>query len=86
MKKNTNWKKILKNLIDYNNKITDIEDKIPDVSDLATETALTTVENEIPDVSNLVKKQIINLKLQKLKTNLIIIITINILILKSLIN
>ena len=86
MKKNTNWKKILKNLIDYNNKITDIEDKIPDVSDLATKTALTTVENEIPDVSNLVKKQIINLKLQKLKTNLIIIITINILILKSLIN
>ena len=54
MKKNTNWKKILKNLIDYNNKITDIEDKIPDVSDLATKTALTTVENEIPDVSNLV--------------------------------
>ena len=86
MKKNTNWKKILKNLIDYNTKITNIEDKIPDVNDLATKTALTTVENEIPDVSNLVKKQIINLKLQKLKTNLIIIITINILILKSLIN
>ena len=86
MKKNTNWKKILKNLIDYNTKITNIEDKIPDVNDLATKTALTTVENEIPDVSNLVKKQIINLKLQKLKTNLIIIITINILMLKSLIN
>ena len=54
MKKNTNWKKILKNLIDYNTKITNIEDKIPDVNDLATKTALTTVENEIPDVSNLV--------------------------------
>ena len=54
LKKNTNWKKILKNLIDYNTKITNIEDKIPDVNDLATKTALTTVENEIPDVSNLV--------------------------------
>ena len=67
-------------------KLTELENEIPDVSNLATKTALTTVENEIPDVSNLVKKQIINLKLQKLKTNLIIIITINILILKSLIN
>ena len=86
MKKNTNWKKILKNLIDYNNKITDIEDKIPDVSDLATKTALTTVENEIPDVSFVVKKHIITLKLQKLKMNLIIIIMTNILLIKSLIN
>ena len=29
--------------------------KIPDVSSLATKTALTTVENKIPDVSDLVK-------------------------------
>ena len=32
---------------DYNTKITEIEDKIPDISDLATKTALTTVENKI---------------------------------------
>ena len=37
-------------------KLTELENKIPDVSSLATKTALTTVENKIPDVSNLVKK------------------------------
>ena len=71
---------------DYNSKIADIEGKILDVTNLATKTALTTVENKIPSVSNLVKKQIITLKLQKLKINLIIIITINMLILKSVLN
>ena len=50
---------------DYNTKITEIEGKIPDISNLATKTAL--------------KKQIITLKLQQLKINLIIIIMINIL-------
>ena len=70
----------------YGAKISEIEDKIPDVSNLVTKTALTTVENKIPSVSSLVKKQIITPKLQKLKTNLIIIIMINILTLKNLIN
>ena len=45
-----------------NNKIADIEGKIPPISNLATETALTAVEKIIPDVSNLVKKQTITLK------------------------
>ena len=49
-------------------KLTELENKIPDISNLATKTALATVENKIPDVSNLVKKQIIILKLQKLRT------------------
>ena len=40
----------------YDAKITELENKIPDVSNLATKTALTTVENKIPDVSNLVKR------------------------------
>ena len=40
----------------YNTKITEIEVKTPDISNLATKTALTTVENKIPGVSNLVKK------------------------------
>ena len=71
---------------DYNTKITEIEGNVTDISNLATKTALTTVENKIPSVSSLVKKkQIITLKLQKLKINLIIIIMINILILQSLI-
>ena len=59
---------------DYNIKITEIEGKIPDVSNLATKTALITVANEIPNVSSPVKKQIIAIKLQKLKINLIIVI------------
>ena len=71
---------------DYDSKVTGIEGKIPDVTNLATKTTLITVENKIPKVSSLVKKKIMTLKLQKLKMNLIIIITINILILKSLIN
>ena len=35
-------------------KLTELENKIPDISNLATKTALTTVENKIPSVSNLV--------------------------------
>ena len=70
---------------DYNSNITEIENKIPDVINLATKTALTTEENKIPSVTNLVKKQIITLKLQKLKINLIITIIINILLLQNLI-
>ena len=67
-------------------KLTELENKIPDISNLATKTALATVENKIPDVSNLVKKQIMILKLQKFKRNLLTIIMTNILILQSLIN
>ena len=45
--------------------------EIPDISNLATKTALTTVENKIPSASNLVKqKQTITQKLLKLKINL----------------
>ena len=66
-------------------KLTVSKNKIPDISDLATKTALTAAENKIPDVSTLVKKQIIILKIQKLKISLLTIIT-TLLILKSLIN
>ena len=52
---------------DYDGKTTEIEAKIPDISNSATKAELTTVENKIPDVSGLAKKQIIALKLQKLK-------------------
>ena len=69
----------------YNTKITELENNIPDISNLATKTALTTVENKIPGVSNLVKKQTIIIKLQKLKRKLLITIMINILTLQSLI-
>ena len=65
-------------------KLTELENKIPDISNLATKITLTAVEKKIPDVSSLVKKQIITQKLLKLKVNLIIIIMINILLFKSL--
>ena len=70
---------------DYDTKIAEIEVKNPDISNLTTKTALTTVENKILDVSNLAKKQIITLKLKKLKRNLVIIIMINILLLQNFI-
>ena len=47
---------------------------------------LTPVENRIPIVSNFVKKQIMTQKLVKLKRNLLIIITMNILQLLNLIS
>ena len=39
----------------YSAKASEIENKIPSISDLATSSALTAVENKIPDVKNLVK-------------------------------
>ena len=35
-------------------KLTELENKTPDISNLATKTALTAAENKIPNVSNLV--------------------------------
>ena len=72
---------------DYDAKITEIEGKIPNVTNSVARTALTTIENKIRSVGSLVKKkkQIMTLKLQKLKINSIIIIMINILLLQSLI-
>ena len=65
-------------------KLTELENKILDISNLATKSALNTLENKILDVNKLAKKQIIILKLLILKISLIIMI--NILILRSLIN
>ena len=66
-------------------KLTELENKIPNVSRLATKTALTAVENKIPSVNDLVKKQNIVQKLLKLERNLLTIIMTNILQLQSLI-
>ena len=38
----------------YNTDKTELENKIPDISNLATKTALTAIENKIPSVNNLV--------------------------------
>ena len=71
-------------MADYNTKITEIENKIPDVNSLATKTALTAVENKITDASGLVKKTDYNTKITEIEKKLIIIM-INILQLQSLI-
>ena len=42
-------------LTEFNVKVTEIEGKIPSITGLATNSALTAVENKIPDVSSLVK-------------------------------
>ena len=40
----------------FSSKITEIEDKIPSISYLTTNSALTAIENKITDVSSLVKQ------------------------------
>ena len=52
---------LLKNKIiiiirNYNSKIAEIKDKIPSITGLVTNAALTVVENKITDISSLVKK------------------------------
>ena len=52
---------------DYNAKITEIENKTPNISNLATKTALNTVENKIPDTNDLVKKTDYNTKITEIE-------------------
>ena len=47
---------MVKKKTDFNTKVTEIEGKIPNITGLATNSALTAVENKIPDFSGLVKK------------------------------
>ena len=51
-------------------KLTELENKTPDITNLATKTALTTVENKIPSVSNLVKKTDYNTKITDIENKL----------------
>ena len=53
--------------IDFNAKVTEIEGKIPSISGLATNSALTAVENKIPDVRSLVKKTDYNTKISEIE-------------------
>ena len=50
-------------------KLTELENKIPDISNLATKTALTAVENKIPSVRNLIKKTDYNTKITEIENN-----------------
>ena len=55
---------------DYNAKIAEIENKIPDISNLAAKTALNTIENKIPDTSGLVKKTNYDAKITDLENKI----------------
>ena len=52
------------------NKLTELENKIPDISNLVTKTALTTAENEITDISSLAKKTDYNTKVTEIQNKL----------------
>ena len=54
----------------YSTKITELENKIPDISNLATKSALTAIENKIPSISNLVKKTDYNTKITDIENKL----------------
>ena len=51
-------------------KLAELENKISDVSSLATKTALIAVENKLPSVSNLVKKTDYNTKVTEIQNKL----------------
>ena len=55
---------------DYNAKITEIENKIPDVTNLATKTPLNNVENKILDTSGLIKKTDYNAKITEIEVEI----------------
>ena len=71
--------------IDFNAKVTEVEDKIPSITGLATNSELTAVENKIADVNGLIKNLIMTQKLVKLKRKLLIMIKKNTLLLQNLI-
>ena len=55
---------------DYSSKITEIKNKIPYISGLATNSALAAVENKIPNVSGLVKKTDYNTKINEIESKI----------------
>ena len=70
---------------DRTQKLSEIESKIPNISGLATTSALTAVENKIPDISSLVKKTAYNIKIIEIAKILVIMIFMNILLPQNLI-
>ena len=53
----------------FDSKITEVENKIPDIKNLASKTEVTAVENKIPDVSGLVKKTHYAAEITKIKND-----------------
>ena len=48
-----------------NAKINEVKGELPNITNLATTTALTAVKNKIPNVSNLIKKPDYNCEIEK---------------------
>ena len=63
----------------YNAKIKNIEDKKPDITNLATKTPLNAkinvVKCEIPNITNLATKTTLNIKKMKLKVKYLVLLT-----------
>ena len=59
------------------NALTAVENKIPDINNLATKNTLTNLSNAVPDISTLIKKVTMIQKLEKLKTNILVILGLN---------
>ena len=68
---------------DYNVKISELEKKVPSISSLATNSALTAVENKILNISSLVKKSDYNAKISEAEKKSLIIIMISTLLLQD---
>ena len=57
---------------DFNSKITEVENKTPDIKNLASKTEVTAVENKIPNISNLVLKTDYAAEITKIKNEYVI--------------
>ena len=53
----------------FNSKNTEVENKIPDIKNLASKTEVTAAENKIPNISNLVTKTDYAAKITKIKND-----------------
>ena len=69
-KKRPDISSLVKKKTDLNAKVTEIEDKIPNITGLATYSKLTAVKNKKPDVSSLVKKTDYNTKISEIENKI----------------
>ena len=53
---------------EFNTKVTEIEGKIPEVSSLATNSALAAVENKTPNMTSLITKTYFDTELKKVQS------------------
>ena len=68
-KKNPDTSGLVKKL-NYNGNITEIENKIPNISGIATNAAITAVENKIPNISSLAKETDYDTKVDEIEKKL----------------